>query len=140
MPPVLNGTFTVSSRQFGQVYPGQWGNGPLQTIYTAPLSTQLALIYVQQLTAQNSNSPAYIVNVGSGANYMGGDIHGLPGQIHIEPQHGDQQSSVNVGLLMNPGEALTVQLANQGDLFIQFTIYEFTATLAIPLRAPTGTV
>jgi len=128
MAPPLNGTFTAASRQFAQVYPGQWGNGPLQTIYTAPSSASLVMIYIQQITAQNPNSPAYIMNVGSSANYMGGDIHEVHGQPSIEPQHGSQQSGVNVGLFMNPGEVLTVQLANPGDLFIQFMIYEFSQT------------
>ena len=62
MPPSLNGKFSIASSQFAQVYNGQWGDGPLQTIYSAPASTALVLIYMQQITAQNENSPAPLMN------------------------------------------------------------------------------
>jgi hypothetical protein len=126
MPPIFSATMNVTPTDLGRILAGQWGNGPLRTLYTVGAAPNFALAFVNNIAPENENTPAYIINLGSGAYYIGGVIHDLPGQTHIEPGHGELQDRWGSGLLINAGETITVQLANSGSFILGMVVYEFS--------------
>lgn len=125
MPPEFNQVMQVSTTSINQVFAGQGGDGPLQPLYEVEAPASFALVFIAEITPEDVNQPAYILNVGTSAFYRGGDIHDLPGQPAVEPPHGQYQSSLNAGLLMMPGEQLTLQLANPGSFILSLQIFIF---------------
>ena len=124
--PGFTATMTVKTTPIQQIFAGQDGNGPLQVLYTVGGGSNFALAFVNSVTTENYNNPAFKVNLGSGGQYNGGQLHDLPGQPPIDPGTGKGQDSYGCGLLVKGGENITIQLGNKGSLQLDITVYEFT--------------
>jgi hypothetical protein len=86
-----------------------------------------SLIFVSQLQQEGTNDPAFILNIGTSANYVSGARNDIPGGSWMG-YAGITQDRFGCGLVMQPDELLVLQMGNPGSFIIGFDIYEFTAT------------
>jgi hypothetical protein len=136
MPPSFPPDVFVKITRIDHQFPGQGGNGPLQTLFQVTPGASAFAFFIRDPLPNTgvSNSPAFIMNLGPQRNLTDGVIHDLPGQ-PIEPPHGKTIGGYNVtsaGIPLDSGDAITLQLANTGSLDVAITIYEFSPTQLNP--------